>query len=227
MNNIVDFKKPEPPKQEKPKHPPLINLPPVTKYLLILLIGIYALTAWFISPQQRVHAILQFGFIPNYWTGLNAYDFGYFSSTLLTPLTYMFLHASWMHLFMNGTMLMAFGAGVEKWMGGKKFILFYLICGIASAIVETAIHPASGNPVIGASGAISGLFAAILVILQRQGRLPTGKYGILPFAALWIGISVIFGLVGGSLAGGPIAWAAHLGGFIAGFGLLKTRFFRL
>ena len=94
-------------------------------------------------------------------------------------------------------------------------------------IVEMIIHPFSGFPVIGASGAESGLFAAILILLQRQGQLPTGKYGIWPFAAFWIILSVVLGFVGGQLMGGEIAWAAHLGGFIAGFALLKLNYFRV
>jgi len=222
MNNIVDFKKPKKEPENKPSHPPMINLPPVTKYLLLAIICIHV-ALMFTNEADKAYVFLNFGFIPSIWTGNNVHGFDVFA--LISPLTYIFLHGTWMHVVMNGAMLMAFGAGVEKWMGAKKFLIFFILCGIASVIVETIIHPFSTNPVIGASGAESGLFAAILILLQSQGRLPTGKYGIWPFAAMWIGISLVFGLIGGAMMGGQIAWAAHLGGFIAGFGLLKLKYF--
>jgi membrane associated rhomboid family serine protease len=223
-NNVVDFKNPKKGKDEKPKHPPLINLPPITKALLLITVAVYAVTFLLLDEAARASLFLNFGFVPAIWTGESSYSID--MNTLISPLTYMFLHGNMMHIVMNGTMLMAFGAGIEKWMGAKKFLWFFILCGIASVIVETLIHPFSQHPVVGASGAESGLFAAILIMLQSQGRLPTAKYGIWPFAAFWIGLSLVFGLIGGSVAGSQIAWAAHLGGFIAGFGLLKLKYFK-
>ena len=108
---------------------------------------------------------------------------------------------------MNAAMLMAFGAGVERYYGAKRYILFFILCGVLSLIPELIFNPDLQYPLVGASGALSGLFAAILIILQNEGRLPVGKYGIWPFAGLWIGISVLFGLFGSQMAGAPIAWA--------------------
>ena len=225
MSNIVDFKKPKPtPPANKPPKQPFINLPPMTKWLLISLLAIYGITNFLIGAEMRTYIYLNFGFVPALWTGQTDYPFDL--NTLISPLTYIFLHANFMHIIMNCAMLMAFGAGVEKWMGGRKFIEFFILCGIASVIFETAIHPFSTNPVIGASGAESGLFAAILIVMQQSGRMPTGKYGIWPFAAIWVGISLLFALFGGALAGGQIAWAAHLGGFLSGFLFLKLKYFR-
>lgn len=218
MTNIVDFKKPE-----KPSHPPMINLPIVTKWMLIIMVGVYLAMIVFADDFMKAYIFLNFGYIPSIWTGNNAYGIDIYA--LFSPLTYMVLHGTFMHILMNGAMLMAFGAGVEQWMGAKKFLIFFILCGLFAIVVETIIHPFSSFPVIGASGAESGLFAAILILLQAQGRLPTGKYGIWPFAVFWIGLSVVFGLVGGAVMGGQIAWAAHLGGFIAGFGLLKLKYF--
>jgi len=224
MSNIVDFKKAKNKKTpQSPKHPPLINLPPITKTLLVLMLVIHIVLHWGLNDKDSVYIILNFGFVPSIWTGSSDYSFDAFA--LISPLSYIFLHGNWMHLIMNAAMLMAFGAGVEQWMGAKKFFLFFIICGVLSVVVETFIHPFSGQPVIGASGALSGLFAAVLILLQSQGRLPTGRYGVWPFAAAWIGISILFGLVGGEMAGGQIAWAAHLGGFIAGFALLRLKYF--
>ena len=226
MNNIVDFKKPKNNNRpQTPKEPPLINLPPATKYLLLALIGVHLIVTFFVSDDMKGYIFFNFGYTPAIWTGQSPYDFDF--NALISPVTYNFLHGGFMHLMMNGAMLMAFGAGIEQWMGARKFLIFFFLCGLFAAFVETVIHPFSQYPVIGASGGESGLFAAILILLQRQGRLPTGKYGIWPFAAFWIGISVVFGLIGGGLAGGEVAWAAHLGGFIGGFILLKTRYFRI
>lgn len=226
MNNVAEFKKSDK-KQEPPSHPPLINLPPVTKYMLILMIGIFIVTSYILSADERYLVFLKYGFVPNDWSGIDTHTDNYFAwYTPFTLVTYMLLHANLVHIIMNGTMLMAFGAGVERWMGGKRYILFFLLCGIISALIEFAVHPASPFPVVGASGGLSGLFAAVLVLLQRQGQLKTGRYGIWPFAALWIGIAVVFGLVGENMAGGPIAWVAHLGGFVGGFLLLKLPYFK-
>jgi membrane associated rhomboid family serine protease len=224
MSNIFDFKKLEPPKQQKPPQQPFINLPVATKTLLIIMIVVYAGIALFANDMDKAYIYLNYGYIPAIWTGNSPYEFDF--NAFLSPMTYIFLHANIMHIMMNGAMLMAFGAGVEQWMGTKKFLIFFFLCGLAAVMVETVIYPYSTNPVIGASGAESGLFAAILVLLQSQGRLPTGKYGIWPFAAFWIGLSVLFGFIGGAMMGGQIAWAAHLGWFIAGFVLLKMKYFR-
>jgi membrane associated rhomboid family serine protease len=226
MSNIVDFKKPDNKDgPRKPKHPPLINLPLITKILLIGMISIHGVLHLILNQDDLVYAILNFGFIPSIWTGQGDYSFDLYA--LFSPITYMGLHGGWMHLVMNSAMLMAFGAGVEQWMGAKKFLIFFIACGVAAVMVETIIHPLSQNPVIGASGALSGLFAAVLILLQSRGQLPTGKYGIWPFATFWIGISIVFAVVGGAFAGGQIAWAAHLGGFIAGFILLKMKYFKV
>lgn len=188
------------------------------------MIAIHLVLSFGISDELHGYILFNYGYIPAIWTGQSPYGFDF--NALISPVTYIFLHGGFMHIVMNAAMLMAFGAGIEQWMGSKRFLQFFFLCGLFAVAVETLIHPFSNTPVIGASGAESGLFAAILVLLQQQGRLPTGKYGIWPFAAFWIGLSVLFGLVGGTLAGGQIAWAAHLGGFIGGFVLLKTRHFR-
>lgn len=226
-DNIIEFEKPRSEKKppQKPSHPPLINLPPVTKYILLTLIAIHVLIAIFFSAADQASIFVDFGFVPALWTNYEV--LGFEPLSLITPITYIFLHGNWLHLFMNGAMLMAFGAGVEPWLGAKRYLVFLLLCGLIALLPELLIHPFSQTPLVGASGALSGLFAAILILLQRQNRLPAGKYGIWPFASIWIGISVIFGLVGEQMAGAPIAWLAHIGGFLGGFILLKLRYFQV
>lgn len=195
---------------------PLINLPPVTKVFVLSFLLIHIVTDLILSPVQQFWVMAHFGFVPAVFTGAAAFS----PLNLLGPLTYMFLHGSWVHLFMNGLMMTAFGAGVERWIGGKRLFVFFTACSLVAVLIHFIVSPASPNPVIGASGGLSGLFAAVLIMLQQMGRLPAGKYGILPFILLWIGISVIFGMMGGP-GGSTIAWVAHIGGFLAGFVLLK------
>lgn len=205
-------------KQYRKDHPgePLINLPPVTKIFLIAFLAIHIITDLVISPVQQFWIINHFGFVPAVFTGAASFSV----LNLLGPVTYIFLHGSWMHLAMNGLMMMAFGSGVERWMGSKRFLIFFIACSLVAVLIHFLTAPYTSNPVIGASGGLSGLFAAVLIMLQQMGRLPTGKYGILPFILLWVGISVVFGMLGGP-DGSTVAWIAHIGGFLAGFVLLK------
>ena len=102
-------------------------------------------------------------------------------------------------------------------------LIFFVLCGLCGAALHFALNPFSVYPVVGASGGLSGFFAAALVMINR-GRtgasIGSGRYGMWPFILLWIGISVLFGMMG-SPDGGAIAWAAHVGGFLGGFAVLK------
>src|SRR5690606_14425292 len=97
--------------------------------------------------------------------------------------------------------------------------LFFL-CSLISVGIHFVFNFSSSVPVVGASGGISGLFAAALVMLQQRGAVPAGRYGLWPLIILWVIISILFGMMGGP-DGSPVAWAAHIGGFLAGFLLLK------
>lgn len=197
------------------KAEPMINLPPVTKMMLVVLLVIHAVFELALDPPQQYWVFEHFGFTPEYYT--QAFP-GW--PAFVGPFSYMFFHSNWLHVGMNSVMLMAFGAGVEKWMGGGRMFLLFFLCGLAAALIHFVLSPFSEHTMIGASGGVSGLFAAVMIMLQQQGRLGAGKYGIWPFVALWIGISVIFGLLG-SPDGSAVAWTAHIGGFLAGLVLLK------
>lgn len=198
------------------KPPPAINLPPVTKFSILALAVIHVIFHYAFSPPDQFTIMENFGFIPAYYTGAAPFRW----AALPGPFTYVFLHGGWTHLAMNSVMLAAFGAGVERWMGGKKMILFFVLCALAAAMAHLLVNPSSSDPVIGASGGLSGLFAAVLVMLQQSGMGGNSKYGIWPFVFLWVAISAIFGLIGAP-GGGAVAWAAHIGGFLAGFIFLK------
>lgn len=203
-------------KNQAATHGPMINLPPVTKYMFGSIFLVHLITQLFLSGPVQFDVMMRFGFVPAEYTG--GMDFTVWS--LVSPFSYAFLHGSWTHLFLNGFMLLAFGSGMERWIGGKRMLVFFVLCSVASAFIHLAIYPHSEAPVIGASGGLSGMFAAMLILMQQRGAGMTGRYGIWPFVALWIGISVIFGMMQAP-GGGTVAWAAHIGGFAAGFVFLK------
>lgn len=223
-DNVVEFKKPQPKKSEPQRdqgrkavsdHQPLINLPPLTKYLLIGIVAIHVVLTFLVSDEMAQQIYLIWGFIPMRFSGNIAFE----PLFLLTPLTHMLLHASWMHIAMNGIMFMAFGAGIERWLGGQKMVFILIISGLIGIIVQYILDPNSQYPVIGASGGLSGLFAAALIMINRiQGS--ANPYGIWPFIILWVVVSFLFGMAG-SPDGNAIAWAAHVGGFLGGFAALK------
>lgn len=218
--NIVEFRVPRKKaekagKREKPNLPaePLINMPPITKYMLGLFIGIHLIVMFALSEALQHQVFLHLGFIPGRFTGAAIFE----PLALITPFTHMLLHGSWLHIAMNGVMLMAFGSGIERWLGGRRMIWLFVLSGLCGGLLHFILNPFSIYPIVGASGGISGLFAAALLMINRmQG----GAGRIWPFIILWIGISVVFGFLG-SPDGGQIAWAAHIGGFLGGFVILK------
>lgn len=217
-DNVLHFKPrpPAPPENRKgPKPPPMLNIPPATKYLAGILLGIYAVItlAGLICGAVPSIATIAGGFIPASWSGAAPFMIW----TPITPLTSILLHGSWMHVGINTLMLVAMGSGIEKWMGVKRYLLLFFGSGLIALLTHFAFEPFSDTPIVGASGGISGIFAAIL--MGMKGR--DGNYsGILPMALAWIGISVLFGLMG-SPDGSSVAWIAHIGGFIGGLGMTK------
>lgn len=216
-DNVVRFEKR--PKMEKPapQHPPLINLPPATKYLTGIIV-ICHLILWTLDnyiPSVAVGRIYDdFGFVSAKWTSEYPFDL----PALLSLVTVNFLHGGWFHLIINSITLIAFGAGIEKLMGAKKMLVIFFASSAIALLTHLAVSPSSLAPVIGASGGISGLFGAILVILKHDGRLNGANQRILPMVVLWIAITVGFGLMGAP-DGSSIAWVAHIGGFLAGLGI--------
>lgn len=205
-------------KAEKRAHrlrEPMINLPPLTKWSLAVLFAIFLLSHIILSPQQSDALILTFGFIPANFGGAESSFLLY-----LTPFTHMLLHGGWMHILLNGFMLTAFGSGIERWLGARRLFILFVISGLCGAAMHYVLNTNSPFPMIGASGGLSGLFAAAIIMINRGQREMGGRFGILPFALLWIGISIGFGMMGGP-DGSSIAWAAHVGGFLGGFAALK------
>lgn len=146
----------------------------------------------------------------------------------LTIFTSMFLHGGWMHLIGNMLYLWVFGNNVEDAMGHKRFILFYLSCGLLAALTQAVLNPDSEIPMIGASGAISGVLGAYVLLHPHARILVVIPIGILiytPWIAaywvlgFWFVLQLINSLVSASDTGG-VAYGAHLGGFVAGMLLI-------
>jgi membrane associated rhomboid family serine protease len=146
------------------------------------------------------------------------------SPIYLTLLTSLFLHGGWLHLLGNLLYLWIFGDNVEHRFGHGVFLAFYLVSGVAGSLAQVALEPASLVPMLGASGAISGVLGAYLVLFPRNRVHAIFFFFIVSVpAALAIGFWVLFQFVQtmGMLAeaapaGGGVAYAAHLGGFVAG-----------
>lgn len=142
----------------------------------------------------------------------------------VTVLTYMFLHGDWMHLLGNMLYLWIFGNNVEDAMGHGRFIAFYLLCGVAAVFAQALPDPESTTPMIGASGAISGVLGAYLLLYPHARVLVVIPFGFyfhttrLPAAwvlGFWFVMQLLSTLMAGAQQGG-VAFRAHLGGFIIG-----------
>ena len=151
-----------------------------------------------------------------------------------TILTSMFLHGGWMHIIGNMLYLWIFGDNVEDAMGHARYLVFYLTCGVAAALTQALLDPQSTLPMVGASGAISGVLGAYLLLYPRARVLTLVPLGFftqvvwLPAAfilLLWFGLQLVSNLLTRSGTGG-VAFGAHIGGFVAGMlliGLFKRR----
>jgi membrane associated rhomboid family serine protease len=193
-----------------------INLPPAILWLIAINVVVHVLRQ-LLSEQADQQLILALGLVPDKITG----DQSSLLLSLASLVTYQFLHGGWVHLGVNMLSLAAFGAPVERLLGVRRFVLFYFSAGIVSALVHVFFFPDSPDPVIGASGAISGVFGAVLMLMRQVGSLSS----ILPIAGIWIALNVFFGIFGGTPGAGgePVAWTAHVGGFI--YGLAAIRLF--
>jgi membrane associated rhomboid family serine protease len=145
------------------------------------------------------------------------------SGDILTIFTSMFMHGGWLHLGSNMLYLWIFGDNVEDRFGPLKFIIFYLLCGVAAIFAQLAFSAGSNVPTLGASGAIAGVLGAYLVMFPRGKVNVLMGRGVIPMPALvviglWIVLQLFSGI--GSIADtsqtGGVAYMAHIGGFLAG-----------
>lgn len=149
---------------------------------------------------------------------------------VLSIFTSMFIHGGWGHLIGNMLFLAVFGLAIEEAMGHVRFILFYLMCGVAAALTMAFMDPSSVRPMVGASGAVTGILGAYMLLLPRARvtlKFPIGlvfyslKANPIWLVAIWFAMQLL-SLTWPDASG--IAWWAHVGGFAAGIAL--TPFFK-
>ena len=190
------------------------RITPVVTYILIALNVLF-----FLVEMSGGEAFIQrWAFVPRRFLADPAGDF----PTLFTA---MFMHAGWLHLLGNMLYLWIFGDNVEDRFGHARFLIFYLVCGVAATFAQLAFSADSAVPNLGASGAVAGVLGAYL-LLYPQGRVHVmmGR-GVVPAPALvviglWFALQLFSGI--GSVAssvdeGGGVAYMAHVGGFVMGF----------
>jgi membrane associated rhomboid family serine protease len=210
------------------------RLPPI---VTVAIIALCVLTFfWELALGQRTdEALTAFGFTPNTFTHPGSAQFVALGLPVwATILTSMFLHASWLHIGGNMLYLWIFGNNIEDAMGHVKFTLFYLVCGIAAALTMAAIDPSSHTPMVGASGAISGVLAAYVLLYPRARVHTLLTLGIILYSVwirafwvigFWFALQVLTAAITPASEPG-VAWWAHVGGFAAGLlltPLLKSR----
>lgn len=242
-----------------PRRQPVFNLPGIVVAVVAVLTAIHLLRS--ALPAETDLALLRdLAFVPGRFTTLFApdriaealsaaqgqgeingevarYFLGDGSVLWWTPITYAFLHASWLHLGFNCLWLVAFGAPVARRFGNWRFLVFCLVTAFAGAVTHYLTHIDDLQPVIGASAAVSGTMAAAARFVFQPGaslrelqadpnlyrpaltlrgmlrdRSAMGFLGAWFIANLLVGIAPQFS----GFAGGPVAWQAHIGGFVVG-----------
>jgi membrane associated rhomboid family serine protease len=214
---------------------PMFNVPTV----ILVLIGLFALVhagRSFLSPESDLVFLIEMAFIPaRYVEGLLGSGLEGFTSFV----TYNFLHGDLAHLGVNSIWMLAMGSAVAKRVGTLRFLLFSLICGMFAALAHLLTHFGEIVPVIGASGAISGHMAAAIRFIFS---VPEGEHGagmihgnlraiplkplshslkdgrVIAILAIWLLTNVVsgVGIIEVGAGESPIAWEAHIGGFVAG-----------
>ena len=216
---------------------PMFNVPATVLGALAVLIAVHAVLA--VLPEDTgVWWTLALAFIPARLAGFAADIPGGALATWTSFVTHMLVHADLTHLAFNSAWLLAFGGAIAQRVGGPRFLAFALFCGIVGATMFLALNYGRIAPVVGASGAISGLMGGVFRFLfNADGSLglwqlrnaprsiPTMPLGqalrdrrVLTAIAIWIALNFVALLgIGSVTPSGGIAWEAHIGRFLAGF----------
>ncbi len=185
-----------------------------------------------LSLGHQAHAfITHFGVVPHRILNYEQYSGGFTLNVAVPLFTSMFMHAGWLHIIGNMWFLWLFGDNVEDKLGHVRFLIFYLACGVGSAVIHTIMSGQSQIPVIGASGAISGVLGAYLVSFPNARVLTLYIIIILVgfielpayiFLIVWFMFQLLSGMADAraGLDAGGVAWWAHIGGFVLGAVLL-------
>jgi membrane associated rhomboid family serine protease len=199
---------------------------PIAMGTIIALNGLVFLYELSLPEADLQRLFLQAGVVPARISNLGLYAL-LSPDPLLSLLSCMFLHGGWIHFLSNMWALWIFGDNVEDRLGSVRFVVFYLVTGIVATLVHVATQPFSEVPVVGASGAISGVMGTYFVLFPFARVVTLAPFGLVPllievpafvYLLLWLLIQFQSGLLSlvapGSVGG--VAWWAHVGGFLAG-----------
>ena len=184
------------------------------------------------AGEQGQRLVVEFGAIPWELTRLSNHHDSVFIPPGLSVLSSMFLHGGFMHLGGNMLYLWIFGNNIEDAMGHRRFILFYLLCGLIAALAHIFSSPNSLIPMIGASGAISGVLGGYLILYPKAKVTTLFIFGwffrfmdipALIVLGFWFLLQLFNSMVTSS-EGGGVAWYAHIGGFLSG--MILVTFFK-
>ncbi|HSB72262.1 MAG TPA: rhomboid family intramembrane serine protease [Candidatus Methylomirabilis sp.] len=208
--------------------PPLVTL-------IIIGINTYAfLKDFLLGPWGGRRFIMYYGLIPCSLSGA-CEIVGRAFSPEVSLFTSMFVHAGFFHFAGNMLYLWIFGNNVEDAMGRVRFVIFYLLSGLGAALAQILVNPASRIPMVGASGAISGVLGAYLLLFPQARVLTLIPLGLFTQVAeipalvvlgFWIVVQLLNGLLTFNFEGGGVAFFAHIGGFVVGMllvGIFKRR----
>jgi membrane associated rhomboid family serine protease len=253
------FMLPNPPRTREP----ILNLPAVITLCLLALVGIHA-ARLLLSDESDFTLIIDWSVIPARWSvafggaqadevmtslresvpedtltplmALAQYVLGSEEGRPLTALTYAFLHGSWAHVLINSVWLAAFGTPIVRRCGAGRFFVLLALSAVGGAVLYAAMNPLQVLPMIGASGAVSGLMAAAAWFMfapaswHWEGRLTQPherpretpahmirNRQVLIFLGIWFATNYVFAFVQPlGLMDASIAWEAHIGGFVVG-----------
>ena len=226
---------------------PTLRTPVMTYALLAAIVGTWLLVQGAgLDPTMLATSVCNYGMVPGEVTGRapvgSGVPIGPGMACLIdrepintfTPLTSMFLHGSWMHLLGNALFFWVFGNNIEDSMGKVRFLVFYILCGLAAAATHIYFQPGSPVPTVGASGAISGTLGAYLLLYPKvRVRYLIWFIFLIRIVSVpawlvliyWFAVQVLTGLpelnrLDAEVSGGVAVWA-HVGGFVAGMLLVK------
>ena len=210
-----------------------INPRSSTPFITIALIALNALV-WFyqvsLGPAAGEQFIFSLGLVPARIDAVFTTHAVGLGDALRPLVTSMFLHGGWMHVIGNMWFLWVFGDNVEDRLGHATYFLFYVACGLAAGLLHTVLNWGSTVPTVGASGAISGVLGAYLVLFPRSRIVTlvplvffwfTVQLPAIFFLGYWIVLQFLGGFAQDPRATGGTAWWAHIGGFALGFVLAK------
>jgi membrane associated rhomboid family serine protease len=204
---------------------------PVVTWMIIAACVVVFFWQASLPPREATAAIYSYGLIPGVlFGGIQLPSRLAVIPPEATLLTSMFLHGGWMHLIGNMLFLWIFGDNVEEALGSVRFLVFYLLCGIAAALGQALADPAAATPMVGASGAIAGVLGAYLLMFPHANvrtfvwfivfvRLVNVPAWVM--LGLWFVMQVLGGLSTPDSRGGVAFWA-HVAGFVAGIALLAV-----